>query len=260
MLSSPSSVVALLLFAALTSAFDIYNGQIYPPGLVIIDSPQPGTPEGGDILQVALDISGDGKLSLPPYTSGDETRFNNITIYLYSYDTGKNLTITNGTATANNASLGNILLQEPGSTVKHVDWLWPSCLVGNGQTSNSDRGNYNISIHQNFLLNGRGYYTIFDLPISVTNSIEANSSRPSCDELDNTLLSPEQENVAGTDAGVPAVFAPNSTTTVETGGSSSSSGSGSASTKSSKAAMGSVASVAGMCLCAVSMVVAPFCL
>jgi hypothetical protein len=28
--------------------------------------------------------------------------------------------------------LGNILKQEPGSTVKHVNWIWPDCLVGGG--------------------------------------------------------------------------------------------------------------------------------
>lgn len=58
-----------------------------------------------------------------------------------------NFTITNGTASANNASLGDIMLQEPGSTVKHVNWFWPDCLVGNGQpkNANSARGVYNVS-------------------------------------------------------------------------------------------------------------------
>jgi hypothetical protein len=62
--------------------------------------------------------------------------------------------------------------QEAGSTVKHVNFEWPECLVGNGQdTQGTSRGDYNISIHQNYKLNGNNFYTIFNLPISVTNNI-----------------------------------------------------------------------------------------
>jgi hypothetical protein len=39
-------------------------------------------------------------------------------------------------------------------------------------------------------------YTIFDLPIHVTNGISANSSRPSCDSLNNDLLSQEALNAS----------------------------------------------------------------
>lgn len=100
-----------------------------------------------DTIEVALDVSADGKLNLPPYGSDSPSQIYNITIFLYSYDTGRNFTITNGTATANNASLGDIMLSEPGSTVKHVKWHWPDCLVGDGQptSTDSDRGVYNVS-------------------------------------------------------------------------------------------------------------------
>jgi hypothetical protein len=42
---------ALLLAARLSSAlnFTVSNGQIYTPGLVIVDAPQPGTPLGGGL-------------------------------------------------------------------------------------------------------------------------------------------------------------------------------------------------------------------
>ncbi len=48
-----------------------------------------------------------------------------------------------------------------------------------------------ISIHQSFVLNNTNYYTIFDLPISVTNSITADTTppRPNCSVLQNQLLS-----------------------------------------------------------------------
>ena len=99
-----------------------------------------------DFLQVALDISSDGQIQLPPYPTDAVSEIFNITIFLSSYATGNNFTITNGTASAGNASLGNILLQEPGSTVKHVNWIWPACLVGNGPPTGtgSSRGSYNV--------------------------------------------------------------------------------------------------------------------
>lgn len=129
---------------------------------------------------------------------------------MYSYDTGRNFTVSNGTATANNASLGEIMLQEPSSTVKHVKWTWPACLVGNGaptMAADSDRGNYNISIRQNFVMNGTDYYTIFDVPIAVTNSIDNATGRADCDALDNPLLTPAQLNASAADS-VGVLFAP----------------------------------------------------
>jgi len=77
--------------------------------------------------------------------------------------------------------------------------------ANNGSTSNA-RGSYNISIHQSFRLNGSNYYTIFDLPISVTNAIPAapqssdassdanigpfgaNGARIACAALENPVL------------------------------------------------------------------------
>ena len=94
-----------------------------------------------------------------------------------------------------------------------MNWLWPSCLVGNGPPSSdndSARGPYNISIHQSYRLNNSDYYTIFDLPINVINLIPSTpsnaanrndpdpgpvsssssdgSSRVACDLLQNHLL------------------------------------------------------------------------
>ncbi|KAJ9139191.1 WD40 repeat-like protein [Pleurostoma richardsiae] len=212
-----SLVLALLVSQAATQTnFTVSNGQIFTPGFAIVDAPQPGTPLGGDTIEVALDVSADGKLPLPPIAPDSPSIIHNITIFLYSYDTNRNFTISNGTATANNASLGDIMAQEPGSTVKHVKWTWPDCLVGDGQpsTANSDRGVYNISIRQNFRLNGDEHYTIFDLPISVTNSIPSSLDRPPCDSLDNPLLTPEQINATAADS-VGVLFAPGDSTQIQ---------------------------------------------
>lgn len=99
-----------------------------------------------DHLHVALDVTSNGQLQLPPYPEDAVSALHNITIFLSSYATGRNFTISNGTASAGNASLGEIMQQEPGSTVKHVNWMWPDCLVGDGnpEDSNSARGLYNV--------------------------------------------------------------------------------------------------------------------
>lgn len=190
-----------------SSAIALVNGRIFTPGLAIIDSPQPNTPMGGDFLQVALDISGDGALPFPPESKPSvSTRFHNITIFLTSNSINKNFTISNGTTST--PPFANILEQETGSTVKHVNFEWPACLVGDGKDAKgSARGSYNISVHQSFRLNGSDFYTIFNLPIDVTNKIDqfpganqlltnprpgplsANGGRMDCGAIENKLLS-----------------------------------------------------------------------
>lgn len=222
----PISLLSLVVGQALGQNFTIYDGQIYTPGFAILDSPQPETPMGGgmflsspqtsyielttlDTIEIALDVTADGILPLD-VTADSPSRINNITIFMYSYDTGRNFTVSNGTATANNASLGEIMIQEPSSTVKHVKWTWPACLVGNGPptaAADSDRGNYNISIRQNFVMNSTNYYTIFDVPISVTNKIKDSTGRADCDSLDNPLLTSEEVDASAVN-GVGVLFAP----------------------------------------------------
>ena len=57
-------------------------------------------------------------------------------------------------------------------------------------------------MHQSFRLNGTNYYTIFDLPIEVTNTIPEISAdgplRPACYLRNNPLLSPAQQNSSTT--------------------------------------------------------------
>ncbi|KPM34974.1 hypothetical protein AK830_g11602 [Neonectria ditissima] len=217
-------VAALLLVQrSLAQNFTTSNGQIFTPGFVVLNAPQPNTPLGGDTLHVSIDVTASGKLALPPHDDDDDdpSQIFNVTMFLYSYDTGRNFTISNGTASVNNASLGEIMAQEEGSTVKHINWVWPDCLVGDGAPSDddddSDRGTYNISIRQNFRLNGEDHYTIFDVPISVTNNIEEEDDRPSCDALANELMSPEQIDAATANE-VGVLFAPGDATDVETEG------------------------------------------
>jgi len=104
-----------------------------------------------DFIEISLDVSTNGRLPLPPYPEDNPTQIYGVNIFLYSYDTGKNFTIANGEeheASANDGGvLGDIMLQEPGSTVKHIKWVWPDCLVGDGEPTQVDsaRGIYNVS-------------------------------------------------------------------------------------------------------------------
>jgi len=100
---------------------------------------------GPENLHIALDVSANGRLNLPPYSPESPTQIHNVSIFLYSYTTGRNFTITNVT-TSNGGAVGDIMSQEPGSTVKHINWRWPDCLVGDGQPRTLDdvRGAYNV--------------------------------------------------------------------------------------------------------------------
>lgn len=136
-------------------------------------------------------MSGNGQLSLTP-SDDAPTRFHEITLFLTSSEKEKNLTISNGTSIDSDDGklpyVGPVLDLEPSSTVKHVNWIWPDCFVGEGDgdsDSDSARGNYNISMHQAFRWNGTNYYTVFDLPISVSNGIEESDDRVDCALLEN---------------------------------------------------------------------------
>ena len=56
------------------------------------------------------------------------------------------------------------------------------------------------------------------MPISVTNSIEFSGLNPSCDALDNPLLSPEEVDAEGANAPVGILFAPGDATVIEQSG------------------------------------------
>lgn len=71
-----------------------------------------------------------------------------------------------------------------------------------------------ISIRQNFRLNGEDHYTIFDVPISVTNKIEFTGGNPPCDSVNNPLLTPEEINAEAANS-VGILFAPGDSTIVQ---------------------------------------------
>ncbi|KAJ7139925.1 hypothetical protein C8R44DRAFT_318184 [Mycena epipterygia] len=151
------SFVSLVAFLALFPhliAGQLINGQTFTNGLAVIDSPSPLNPgHAGSAINIALDVSGDGKLSpsasLPG--SGLATSYNSLEIYLVSSQTNINMTVTSGPA---------FLTGESGSTVKHLNWPIPTCIPD---------GNYNLTFYESSQFNGQGVFTITPIPIPISN-------------------------------------------------------------------------------------------
>lgn len=211
-LAKLAAVLPLLASHCAAQSFVVSGGQIFTPGFAVVNAPQPGTPLGGETLHISLDITANGKLNIPPYVDESPSLIHNISVFLYSYNTGRNFTVVN----LDEAPDGDIMAQEPGSSVKHINWRWPDCLVGDGQPrdADSDRGVYNISIRQSFRLNDAEHYTVFDLPIAVTNNIPQMNNRPACDSVSNAMMAPEDIDMSSTQA-VGVLFAPGDSTVVE---------------------------------------------
>lgn len=97
------------------------------------------TYHAGSNLPIAIDVSGNGKLSsaarLPG--SGLPTSFDSLEIYLVSSQTNLNLTVSSGPG---------LLTQESGSTVKHLDFSISSCIPP---------GAYNVSSFQMAIIHMR---------------------------------------------------------------------------------------------------------
>ncbi|OSD01577.1 hypothetical protein PYCCODRAFT_1436184 [Trametes coccinea BRFM310] len=132
----------------------LVNGQIFTNGLAIVDAPEPESPmHAGSVTQIAIDVSGDGKLDQSASIPGSDeaTRFDSLEIYLVSYQTKQNLTVSSGPG---------LLTQEQGSTVKHWNYNVSTCIPP---------GSYNLTFYEASHINGQPYFSITPLPVIVMN-------------------------------------------------------------------------------------------
>jgi len=165
-----TAAAMLAAYGSLAQA-QLINGQYYTAGLAIIDAPAPNTPfQAGANMPIAVEMSGDGKLPAQSYSpnSSETTAFLNFQIYLVSSQTNTNITISNGT------DAGNMLAQEPGSTVKHLNFLIPTCLAA---------GPYNITYYELSRINNSEYYTITPLALQISNPHQNTSNTGNCTAL-----------------------------------------------------------------------------
>ncbi|KAI0637035.1 hypothetical protein C8Q77DRAFT_542597 [Trametes polyzona] len=154
----PTLVYSAALFTTLLSrgahAQTLVNGQVFTNGLAIVDAPAPNSPmHAGSVTQVAIDISGDGKLDQSASIPGSDksTRFDSLEIYLVSYQTKLNLTVSSGPG---------LLTQEQGSTVKHFDFNVSTCIPA---------GSYNLTFYEASHINNEPFFSITPLPVTVMN-------------------------------------------------------------------------------------------
>ncbi|EPQ60825.1 hypothetical protein GLOTRDRAFT_113355 [Gloeophyllum trabeum ATCC 11539] len=144
----------LFLLAETVHAQTSVNGQVFTSGLAILDAPAPQSVQhAGSNMPIAIDVSGDGKLSQTATIpgSGLPTRYDSLELYLVSSQTSMNLTVSEGTG---------LLTQESGSTVKHLNWPIPKCLPA---------GQYNLTLYETSHVNNQGFFSITPIPVTIQN-------------------------------------------------------------------------------------------
>ncbi|KLO20572.1 hypothetical protein SCHPADRAFT_884609 [Schizopora paradoxa] len=160
------------------------NGQFFTKGLAISDAPAPDSPQhaGSDIV-IAVDLSGDGKISQDAFTSNSTSPTHYISLNIYLTSSTTNFTVSNGSA---------FLSQEPGSTVKHLNWPIPNCVPS---------GSYNLTYYETALINNQIYialqefFSITPLPITMQNA-NPSSDNSQCNAVSNTVQSQPQQDSA----------------------------------------------------------------
>ncbi|KAJ1311126.1 hypothetical protein OPQ81_009627 [Rhizoctonia solani] len=143
----------------------LVNGQFYTSGLAISNAPAPGSQySAGGAIGVSVDVSGNGRLPTLASVPGSTlpTAFISLNIFLVSSQTKTNLTVTSG---------NQFLEGEPGSTVKHLNFVIPSCLK---------TGDYNYTYYEVSRINEVTYFSITPIPIFILNNRSPSGDEP-CD-------------------------------------------------------------------------------
>ncbi|OBZ75393.1 hypothetical protein A0H81_04377 [Grifola frondosa] len=161
-------LAALFAHVQHACAQTVVNGQIFTNGLAIIDAPASNSSlHAGSTIQVAIDVSGDGKLSQSASIPGSSqsTRFDSLETYLVSYQKSQNLTVSSGPG---------LLTRESGSTVKHWNYNVSTCVPA---------GSYNLTFYEGSRIDGQAYFSITPVPVEVMNDNPSGA----CSEGMNTL-------------------------------------------------------------------------
>jgi hypothetical protein len=192
----------LLTFFVLCANGQTYiNGQTFTDGLVVIDAPSPGSPgHAGSPISIALEMTGNGKISLDDANpnSTDSTHYSLLEIYLVSSDTVTNLNLTVSYGTG-------LLTQEPGSTVKHLNWNVPTCVPA---------GNYSLTFYETAAIQGQPTFTITNISIPIQNP---NPSSTPCSSTANVTTNTLQPQPQADNALPSPIFAPGGSSSFSNG-------------------------------------------
>ncbi|CDO72358.1 hypothetical protein BN946_scf184977.g55 [Trametes cinnabarina] len=125
------------------AAQDVVNGQIITQGVSILDSPQPNSVlNAGSNTSIAIQL---------PLELNTGLSLDLLEVYLVSSDPHANITVSSGP---------QLLSQEPGSDVKHIQWSVPTCL----QT-----GFYNLTLYETSHANSASFFAITPIPVQIRN-------------------------------------------------------------------------------------------
>ncbi|KAH7091872.1 hypothetical protein BKA62DRAFT_663783 [Auriculariales sp. MPI-PUGE-AT-0066] len=152
--------LSLYLVGARARYAQSVNGQQYTLGLSIISAPSANSQfNAPGNLPIAIDVSGNGKLSSQSGSAATSSRFSSLEIYLVSATVNVNVTVSGPDA--------GLLSQESGSTVKHVDYLFPECLPA---------GAYNLTLYDSGVFENQAYFTITSVPLTLHSNVAAGST------------------------------------------------------------------------------------
>lgn len=141
----PSTFLSFLFLSFLgafwtSASAQLVNGQFFTRGLAISNAPAPNgyvstwlfegyTTDNptyseftvGGTISVSVDVSGNGRLPQGSWGPNSTLPSGFISLSIYLVSGSQNVTVVDGTT-------GGFLAGEPGSTVKHLNYVVPSCL------------------------------------------------------------------------------------------------------------------------------------
>lgn len=127
--------------------------QYFTPGLLIINGPQPDQNiDAGHNLQFSLEVTGNGKLPPASTEPGNQQATTILSLSVFLINADLNMTIFQNL---------NLLEQEKGSSVKHMDFQLPSC---------TPSGTYQVTYHELDRINSKNFYSIYSTNININNS------------------------------------------------------------------------------------------
>jgi len=154
------------------------NGQFFTKGLAVSDAPAPNSPQhAGSNIVIAIDLSGDGVIPQDAFSSNSNSPTHYISLNIFLTSSNSNYTVSNGSA---------LLSQEPGSTVKHLNWPIPNCVPS---------GSYNLTFYETSLINNKGFFSITPLPITMQNA-NPSSDTSQCAAVSNAVQPQPQPDSA----------------------------------------------------------------
>ncbi|KAG8814812.1 hypothetical protein FRC17_000966 [Serendipita sp. 399] len=154
----------------------LVNGQYFTRGLAISNAPAPDSEHTvGGTIGVSVDVSGNGRLPEGSWGPNSTLPSGFISLSIYIVSGSQNVTVVDGTS-------GQFLSGEPGSTVKHLNYVIPDCLP---------EGKYDYTYYEVSRMNDTMYFGITPIPITIKNP---GGSSGACDDSISNPVLPRPQN------------------------------------------------------------------